>query len=290
METEWVDPTDLTKDDKGNYLDKFQGWLDKLEGLNKRQKFRTRLDRGEDESVTEIYMSHRTVSGAPDDGKVKVRTIAGEVDVGYRPDNAKPTKEDDMRASAEDIDAELLRRLMVKLGVAEQQSRAIIANPNMEKRATISKAADGATTLALIDPFDRSWRRVGLALDRVGFVVEDRNRSQGLYYVRYSDLEVDAPTDEKKKGLLSKLKFWGDEEEEKKPEPKPEPKKEDKSMVDKLKFWESDKSKAAAEAQYRVRLDMAGEGTEVSVVDSSGKRDKSATAGRILSMLYEQLK
>jgi outer membrane protein assembly factor BamC len=289
METEWVDPTDLTKDDKGNYLDKFQGWLDKLEGLNKRQKFRTRLDRGEEEGVTEIYMSHRTVSGAPDDGKVKVRTIAGEVDVGYRLDNAKPTKDETERASAEDIDAELLRRLMVKLGVAEQQSRSIIANPSQEKRATLSKANDGAVTLALVDPFDRSWRRVGLALDRVGFVVEDRNRSQGLYYVRYSDLEVDAPSGEKK-GLLDKLKFWGDEEEEKKPAPAPQPKKQDKGMVDKLKFWESDKDKTAAEAQYRVKLADAGEGTEVSVVDSTGKRDKSSTAGRILNMLYEQLK
>ncbi len=289
METEWIDPADLTKDDKGNYLDKFQGWLDKLEGLNNRQKFRTRLDRGEEEGMTEIYMSHRAISNVPDDGRVRVRTIYGEIDTGYKLNEFDKNKSKDSRAAAEDIDAELLRRLMVKLGVAEKQSRAIIANPSQEKRATINKAADGTVSLALNDQFDRAWRRVGLALDRVGFLVEDRNRSQGLYYVRYSDLEVDAPADEKKKGLLDKLKFWGDDEK-KKEEAQPEPKKEDKGVVDKLKFWQSDKDKAAAEAQYQVRLERADEGTEVSVVDKNGKRDRSPTAGRILGMLFEQLK
>jgi outer membrane protein assembly factor BamC len=289
METEWIDPADLTKGDKGNYLDKFQGWLDKLEGLNNRQKFRTRLDRGEEEGVTEIYMSHRAISNVPDDGRVRVKTVYGEVDTGYKLNEFDKNKSKDSRAAAEDIDAELLRRLMVKLGVAEKQSRAIIANPTQEKRATINKAADGTVSLALNDQFDRAWRRVGLALDRVGFLVEDRNRSQGLYYVRYSDLEVDAPTDDKKKGLLDKLKFWGDDDE-KKPEAKPEPKKDEKGMVDKLKFWQNDKNKAAAEAQYQVKLERADEGTEVSVVDKNGKTDRSATAGRILSMLYEQLK
>ena len=52
METEWVDPSDLTKDKEGNYLDKFQGWLDKLNALSSRQKFRTRLDRGTEEDLT----------------------------------------------------------------------------------------------------------------------------------------------------------------------------------------------------------------------------------------------
>ncbi|HEY3326848.1 MAG TPA: outer membrane protein assembly factor BamC [Novimethylophilus sp.] len=288
METEWIDPADLAKDEKGNYLDKFQGWLDKLEGLNNRQKFRTRLDRGEEEGITEIYMSHRSISNAPDDGRVRVRTVYGDIDTGYKNEDFAKNKSKDARAASEDIDAELLRRLMVKLGVAEKQSRAIIANPSQEKRAAINKATDGSVTLALNDQFDRAWRRVGLALDRVGFLVEDRNRSQGLFYVRYSDLEIDAPSDEKKKGLLDKLKFWGDDD--KKAEPKPEPKKEEKGVVDKLKFWENDKDKAAAELQYRVKLDRAGEGTEVTVVDKDGKRDKSSTAGRILGMLYEQLK
>jgi outer membrane protein assembly factor BamC len=287
METEWIDPADLAKDEKGNYLDKFQGWLDKLSSLKNRQKFRTRIDRGSEDDATEIYMSHRSISDVTDDGKERVRTIYGEVETGYKLEDPNRTKTQEERAIAEDIDAELLRRLMVKLGVAEKQSRTIIANPSQEKRATINKAADGSVTLALNDQLDRAWRRVGLALDRIGFLVEDRNRSQGLFYVRYSDIETDAP-DGNKKGLLDKLKFWGDDD--KKAEPKPEPKKEEKGVVDKLKFWESDKDKAAAELQYRIKLDRNDEGTTVGVVGKDGKRDNSPTANRILNMLYEQLK
>ncbi len=285
METEWVDAADLTKDSNGNYLDKFQGWLDKLSSLKNRQKFRTRIDRGGEDEETEIYMSHRSISDVTDDGKERVRTRLGEIENGYKFDGNR-TKSEEERAIAEDIDAELLRRLMVKFGVAEKQSRTVIANPVQAKRADLNKAADGVLTLALNDQFDRAWRRVGLALDRVGFLVEDRNRSQGLFYVRYSDIEADAPEGESK-GLLDKLKFWGDDD--KKEQPKPEPRKDDKGMVDKLKFWESKKPEDVA-MQYRIKLERSGSGTEVTVVDKDGKRDRSSTANRILSMLYDQLK
>jgi outer membrane protein assembly factor BamC len=235
-------------------------------------------------------MSHRSISDVTDDGKDRVRTVYGDIENGYKFEGNNRTKTQEERAIAEDIDAELLRRLMVKLGIAEKQSHSIIANPVQEKRATLNKGADdGITTLALNDPFDRAWRRVGLALDRIGFLVEDRNRSQGLFYVRYSDIDADMP-EENKKGLLDKLKFWGDDDKKEQPKPEPEPKKQDKGMVDKLKFWENNKDKAAAELQYRIKLERAGEGTEVTVVDKDGKRDHTSTANRILSMLYDQLK
>ncbi|MCX7627097.1 MAG: outer membrane protein assembly factor BamC [Methylophilaceae bacterium] len=284
METEWVDATTLTtKDEKGNYLDKFQGWLDKLSSLKNRQKFRTRIDRGIEEGTTEIYLSHRSISDVTDDGKERIRTTVGTVETGYRFEGKERTKTQDERAIAEDIDAELLRRLMVKLGIAEKQSHAIIANPVQEKRATLNKAADGTATLELKDPFDRAWRRVGLALDRIGFLVEDRNRSQGLFFVRYSDIEEESSGNEK--GLLDRLKFWGDDD--KKESAKPEAK--DKGVMSRLKFWESDKEKAAA-IQYRIKLERTGEGTHILVVDKDNKRDRSPTANRILAMLYEQLK
>jgi len=285
METEWADASALVKDESGNYLSKFQGWLDKLEGLNNRQKFRTRIDRTENDSETEIYMSHRSVSNAPGDNKSRTVTRLGVIDNGYKPDDERKN------STSEDIDAELLRRLMVKLGVAEQQSQTIMANPVQEKRASTSTDKNGVVTLTLNDPFDRAWRRVGLSLDRIGFVVEDRDRSRGLFYVRYSDLEVDQPSGDKK-GLLSSLKFWGDDEDDKnKPkEPEPAPKKDDKGIVDKLKFWDSEKEKAVVEAQYRIKVDRGGDTTPVVVVDKNGKQDTSKTANRILNMLYEQLK
>lgn len=299
METEWVDPSSITRDDKGNYLDKFQGWLDKLNTLQTRQKFRTRIDRGEN-NATEIYLSHRSVADAADDGKERVRTAAGTYELGYRLEG-KRTKEQEERANAEDIDAELLRRLMVRLGVTEQQSRTVVAAVNTDVRATIERGADGQLNLKVNDQFDRAWRRVGLALDRVGFVVEDRDRSRGLYYVRYADLGAAEESGGKKKGLLQSLKFWDSDDkkaEEEKPEPTPEAKEAAAAAEEKgvplgeyLKFWEAPQDEAQRENIYRIKVDNneAG-GSDVVVVRQSGARDTSSTANRITTLLYEQLR
>lgn len=295
METEWVDPSSITKDDKGNYLDKFQGWLDKLNTLQSRQKFRTRIDRGESSATTEIYMSHRSVAGANDDGKERVRTRLGTVETGYRLD-ASRTKAEEDRANAEDIDAELLRRLMVKLGVAEQKSRDVIATVSNEARATISRSPDGSLNLKVNDKFDRAWRRVGLALDRVGFVVEDRDRSRGLYYVRYADLGSSEDTGEKKKGLLDSLKFWSSDDKKADSEPEekveaPKGKDSDTGLGDYLKFWEAPKEEAQREKQYLIKVDdNESGGSDVAVVTQSGARNHSSTANRITTLLFEQLR
>jgi len=292
METEWVDPSSLTQDEKGNYLDKFQGWLDKLNNLKSRQKFRTRIDRGSEEGTTEIFMSHRSISDVPDDGKVRVRTGYGEIENGYALKKSARTKDEEVRADAEDIDAELLRRLMVRLGVEDSKSRSVLAAVNSEMRAKLSKDPDGTLNLAVNDQFDRAWRRVGLALDRIGFVVEDKDRSNGLFYVRYSDVGIDdAP--QKKKGLLDSLIFWGDDDPK---EAQPEPKKvtksaSDKGLVDKLKFWKADEADVNPEKQYPVKVEgNDNSSSQITVTDKDGKRDRSSTANRIISLLYEQLK
>ncbi|HSH73632.1 MAG TPA: outer membrane protein assembly factor BamC [Methylophilaceae bacterium] len=286
METEWVDPSSLTKDDKASSLDKFQGWLDKLNTLKTRQKFRTRIDQGTEADTTEIYMSHRSISDVEDDGKVRVRTIAGDIENGYAPRSR--SKNDDARADAEDIDAELLRRLMVRLGVEEQKSRAIVASGSNELRATVNKDSNGTLSLSVNDQFDRAWRRVGLALDRVGFVVEDKDRSSGIYYVRYTDTDIDSDP-KKKKGLLDSLKFWGDDDKV----AQPEPKKENTGMVDKLKFWKAtDKEgKVDPDKQYRVKIEENSDAnSQITITDKDGNLNRSNTANRIISLLYEQLK
>ena len=285
METEWIEADAIKlKNDKASVGQKFDKWLDKLSGLADRRKFRTRIERGEKEGTTEIYMTHRTVAGAPDDGKNHVRTNYGEVDTGYRLDKEdKSVKADEFDA---DLDAELLRRLMVKLGVADKQAQQIAANPVSEKRAEVVKEADSSVTLSLKDPYDRGWRRVGLALDRIGFVTEDKDRSNGLYFVRYTDVDIDdSPT--KKKGFFNSLKFWGDDDEiENKSKPK-----EETTIVDKLKFWKGDDGKTDPSKQYRIKLiDKEGGGTQINVVDKDGSRNRSTTANRIIALLYDQLK
>ncbi len=288
METEWLDPTELTKDDNGNYLGKFQGWLDKVSALNNRLKFRTRIDRGTEDSTTEIYMSHRSLSSTPDDGKVRVHTAYGVIDTGYKKEELdNKGKTDEAKAAAEDLDAELLRRLTIKLGISEQQSRSIVASPSQDKHAILGKDKSGNATLTVNDQFDRAWRRVGLALDRIGFLVEDKDRSRGMFYVKYAQVTVDDSPGQKK-GLLDKLKFWGDDDQDKKAEAAP--KKEDKGLVDKLKFWEADKSKPDADNKYGIKVEYGENNSLVTVTDKNGQVDHSPTANHILNMLYEQLK
>ena len=285
METEWIEADAIkAKDEKRNIGEKFDKWMDKLSGLADRRKFRTRLERGEKEGSTEIYMTHRTVSGAPDDGKNRIQTQLGEIETGYRADTTPKNTEDEKDG---DLDAELLRRLMVKLGVEEKRAQEIVANPVAEKRADVVKESDSSVTLNLNDPFDRGWRRVGLALDRIGFVTEDKDRSNGTFFVRYSDVDIDSGP-KKKKGLLDTLAFWKDDPDEIENKSKP---KDEKTIVDKMKFWKGEDGKSDPSKQYRIKVvEVENGGTSVNVVNEDGSRNRSSTANRIISLLYDQLK
>jgi outer membrane protein assembly factor BamC len=153
----------------------------------------------------------------------------------------------------------MLRRVMVRLGVQEERAKtAIAAATPAAARAVLQKSGDSSGALALNEQFDRAWRRVGLALDRVGFTVEDRDRSKGVYYVRYIDPDADNKTADSK-GWFSRLKFWGGNDKQK-------------------------------NEQYRVMVKDEGERAQVNVLTKEGAAERSATANRILSLLYDQLK
>jgi outer membrane protein assembly factor BamC len=290
METEWIKQGDLKADDNKGALDKFDAWLDSLaSGTANRKKFRTRLDRGLQEGTTEIYMTHRSVDAAPDDGKERVRTPYGVVENGYRND-AKKEPETKGDSKDDELDAEILRRLMVKLGVADKRAKEIIATPVNQKRAEIKKEADGISFLEIQDPFDRAWRRVGLALDIIGFVIEDKDRSNGIYFVKYADVDID-DSPKKKKGVLDSLMFWSDDDKKDK-QNKDTSQTKDKPLSERLKFWGgSDKEKTNPEKQYRIKIvSLDNGGSHVVIEYQDGKRNNSSTANRIISLLYDQLK
>jgi outer membrane protein assembly factor BamC len=156
------------------------------------------------------------------------------------------------------LEAEMLGRLMTRFGVEGERAKQQLASAEkVAPRAQLIKSADGGT-LALNDQFDRAWRRVGLALDRVGFTVEDRDRSKGLYYVRYIDPQLDVQT-KKETGWLSKLVFWKSSDP-----PKP--------------------------AQYRILVTDKQSGSLVNVLNKEGSPEQSNTSNRILTLLYNQLK
>lgn len=240
METDWAEnrakiPQDIIRGSIGKVFDS-------LYSTAERDKFRTRLEKGAEPGTVEIYISHR--------GMYEVYVNEGRADTKWQPRPADP-----------ELEAEMLQRLMVRLGVEESRAKTMIAADQRQERAKLSRATDGAGALLLEEAFDRAWRRVGLALDRVGFTVEDRDRSQGLYFVRYVDPELDSKKKDDGKGVLSKLMFW--------------------------KGGASDKPN---QAQYRIHLNAEGESTTVQVLTREGGIDRSDTSKRILGLLHEQLK
>jgi outer membrane protein assembly factor BamC len=290
METEWIKEGDLMTNDNKGTLDKFDAWLDSLaSGTANRKKFRTRLERGLQDGTTEIYMTHRSVDTAPDDGKEKIRTPYGVVDMGYKNDS-KSKEDSKVDSRSDELDAELLRRLMVKLGLADKRAKEIIAAPISQKRAEIKKEADGSSSVEIQDPFDRAWRRVGLALDIIGFVIEDKDRSNGIYFVKYADVDID-DSPKKKKGIVDSLMFWSDDDKKDK-QVKDTSQTKEKPLSERLKFWGgSDKEKTNPEKQYRIKItSIDNGGSQVVIEFQDGKKNTSSTANRIISLLYDQLK
>ena len=240
LETDWAEnrakiPQDIIRGTLGKVFDS-------LYSTAERDKFRTRLEKGAEPGTVEIYISHR--------GMYEIFVNEGKSETKWQPRPADP-----------ELEAEMLRRLMVRLGVEESRAKTMVAADQTQERAKLSRATDGAGALLLEEAFDRAWRRVGLALDRVGFTVEDRDRSQGLYFVRYVDPEIDSKKKDDDKGILSKLMFW--------------------------KGGASDKP---SQAQYRIHVKTAGESTTVQVLTREGGVDRSDISKRILGLLHEQLK
>ncbi len=216
--------------------------------MNTRDKFRTRLERGTVPETTEVYVSHR--------GAEEVST--GKVSRALDDTGSEEVYVWQMRPSDPELEAEMLNRLVIALGVQQETATKLVAQaPERPARARLVSDGEGAKVLDVQDNFSRAWRRTGLALDRVGFTVEDRDRSRGLFYVRYLDTDrADAGAE---KGFFSALKFWGDDEK-------------------------------AAAGEYLVSLIGKQATTQIVILDVDGKRETSETADRILSLLHEQLK
>jgi outer membrane protein assembly factor BamC len=243
METDWAEnraklPMDFIRASIGKVFDGAYstGELD---------KFRTRVERGAN-GGSEIYITHR--------GMVEVITGQNKDSTIWQPRPADPQ-----------LEAEFLARLMVKLGSKEEaaktQAEAIAAAPlpgapGSPARARIVTGLPAAT-LQVDDGFDRAWRRVGVALDRSGFTVEDRDRGQGIYYVRYIDPKF---AGKEEPNLFSKLFSFGKKDDEGGP------------------------------TRYRVVVKADGDRSTVSVLNSSGAPESGEAGKRITSLLLEDLK
>jgi outer membrane protein assembly factor BamC len=232
METDWAEnrgkiPQDFIRNTIGKVFEN-------LYSTGERDKFRTRLERNA-AGGTEIYISHR--------GMVEVYNSAQKDQTVWQP-----------RPADAELETEFLRRLMVKLGVTEAQSKAVAAAAPVQQVARLT-TVDNQPVVQLDDGFDRAWRRVGLSLDRTGFTVEDRNRADGVYFVRYVGTTA---ADADKPGFFGRL--FGSQ-------------------------------KATSETEkYRVQVRSSGSTSSISVLDAAGRPTSSANAQRILQLLADDLK
>ncbi len=237
METDWAEnrakiPQDFIRNSLGKLLDSIYSTAE-------RDKFRTRLERSPS-GDTEIYISHR--------GMVEV----------YQSGTTNPSARDTStiwqpRPADPELETEFLRRLMVKLGVSQEQTKAIAA-ASAGKSVSRASIINGQPVVQIDEGFDRAWRRVGLSLDRTGFTVEDRDRNQGTYFVRY----VEPNADKAEPGFLSRI-FGGS-------------------------------AKSNAPVKYRVVVRSQGETSVVSVLNAVGAPDASANAQRIVNVIVDDLK
>ena len=238
METDWAEKQTTLP---AGAIKRFLNLLsDRLYGVAFRDQYRTRIERGAEPGSTDVYITHR---GAEQTvvGKKGPEEIGERV---WRPLPGDPG-----------LEAEMLTRLMLFLGLDKERADALIAGsaaPGTDAR--IVREDGGASALVLDEGFGPAWRRVGVALDRAGFNVEDRDRSRGLYFVRY--LERDGGS---KGGFLSSLIFWGDDSDE-------------------------------GEDAYLIRVTNEGPATtRIVVLDGEGERDASEGANRIIEVLHGQL-
>ena len=232
METDWNEnraklPQDFVRSTIGKVFDG-------LYSTPERDKFRTRLERDANGN-TEVYISHR--------GMAEIYNTEGKDSTVWQ-----------VRPVDPELEAEFLQRLMVRLGTTKEQAKTAVA-ASVSTAPTVVATTEGAqSVIRMEETFDRAWRRVGLALDRSGFTVEDRDRKQGIYFVRYVPVGTDAP----QPGFFSRI-FGGDE-------------------------------KSNEALKYQIAVRTTGTSTVVSVLDGKGNAANSETAQRIVEVIAEDLK
>jgi outer membrane protein assembly factor BamC len=243
METDWAENRATIAD---SWLTRtLGGMLRSAHGTDERDKYRTRLERTPT-GGTEVYISHRGMEQVYSDGGTRTD---GPLNPVWQP-----------RAADPELEVEMLRRLMVRLGTPGEAAKTMLSSAQPPQRAALKKGLDGNELLEVAEPFDRAWRRVGLALDRVGFTVEDRDRQKGVYFVRYADPEAEMARKSAEKSMFSWLAFWREDGPKVKPE------------------------------QYRVAVVGQADSSRVQVLDKNGAAESSPTTRRILTLLEEQLR
>ncbi len=241
MQTEWAEnkanlPKDIIRATIGKAIDF-------VYDTGTRDQYRARMERADD-GTTNIYITHRQM--------VEVLKGPQEDSTIWQPGPSDPELEAVMLTKlAQQLEQEFNPSAKPQEQVAVDQLEAVRYQPMSE----VINGADGKPEAVVIsEPFDRAWRRVGVALDRAGFEVADRDRSQGLFMIRYLDPDYEQQK-KSEQGFFTNL---------------------------------FSKTKAVEPVEYRLRLSPEGDKTRVTVLSADGRADETGVAPRILTLIGEQ--
>lgn len=194
METDWKENrAKLPQDWLNQMLSKIST---RLISTGELDKYRTRIERGTDPETVDIYLTHRGMqevyrntgtTTAPSDSDTVASTI-------WEPRQSDP-----------ELEAQMLGLLMQYLGYSQKTIQATLKAPTLQQSTIRIVGTDPSQVLEILDSFDRAWRRVGLAIENAGYIITDRNRAEGTYYVRRADQDI---AKEENTNIFSKLAFW----------------------------------------------------------------------------------
>jgi outer membrane protein assembly factor BamC len=229
MKTDWLE--DRADIDMGGITELLRKALKSIYSSGTRDQFRVRLEKGERDGITNLYLTHRGMEEQLKGGTTFWVSVPNDPE----------------------LEAVMLRRLMVFMGIDEAQAKHDLAQEEVRQMRSQLIKAEESVALQINEPFARAWRLTGVALDRVGFAVEDRDRTNGIFFVRYDD-----PDKESEEGWFSSL-FSSDE-------------------------------KIDSDNQYQVKLVEQEGKTQLQILTHEGNRDHSSTANRILGLIHEQIR
>ncbi|MFA7668259.1 MAG: outer membrane protein assembly factor BamC [Burkholderiaceae bacterium] len=231
IETDWAE--NRAKIPEGWIRSALGAIIDQVFDSGERERFRTRLERVS-ENRSEVYISHQHMYEQPTADNAAFRWVHGKEDPG--------------------LNAAMLARMMVFLGTDVQTASDLVTEAEKVDTRPSVEALPDRTALVLAESFDRAWRRVGVAIDSAGFSVEDRDRSQGDYYIRY----LDADLGEK----IEQQNFFG-------------------------RLFGA--RNTAEPVSYRIHVQEQGGSSFVTVRDTNGMVQEDDTAKRILAVLVDHM-
>ena len=149
-------------------------------------KYMYRINLWQNESNTQIFVTNYQMDEVyPNCSKNLNQTIK------ITPSDAQATKWMPVPPNPQ-MELGFLLQFMAFAGLSPDEVKQVIAAVAATESAP-AEARLQSTTLVIDDQFDRAWWRTGIALERAGLGVTDKNRTTGEYYVYPLQATVDNP-------------------------------------------------------------------------------------------------